>query len=84
MDPAIFRDSEDYYSDIESMVNQIRAAGDEDVLPGQKVYLPGEIEQQTMERRAEEGTVTYPGSVVRALRQVGEDVGVTFDCEVVK
>ncbi|MBM45399.1 MAG: hypothetical protein CL458_03990 [Acidimicrobiaceae bacterium] len=84
MDPAIFRDSEDYYTDIESMVEQIRAAGNEDVLPGQKVYLPGEIEQQTMEKRAEEGTVAYPGSVVRALRQVGEDVGVPFDCELVE
>ena len=83
MDPAVFRDSEDYYTDIESMVDQIRAAGNEDVLPGQRVYLPGEIEQQTMEQRAEEGVVAYPGSVVRALRQVGEDVGVSFDCEVV-
>ncbi|HAF69620.1 MAG TPA: hypothetical protein DCL16_10900, partial [Acidimicrobiaceae bacterium] len=60
------------------------AAGNEDVLPGQKVYLPGEIEQQTMEQRAEDGVVAYPGSVVRALHQVGEDVGVAFDCEVVE
>ena len=83
MDPNIFRDRDDYYDDIENMVDQIRSAGEEDVLPGQQVYLPGEIEQQTMDRRAEEGVVAYPGSVVRALRQVGEDVGVPFDCEAI-
>ena len=83
MDPNIFRDRDDFYDDIENMVDQIRSAGEEDVLPGQQVYLPGEIEQQTMDLRAKEGVVAYPGSVVRALRQVGEDVGVPFDCEAI-
>ena len=81
MDPEIFRDRDGYYDDIEEMVNQIRAAGEEDALPGQQVYLPGEIEQQTMERRTLEGVISYPGSVVRALRQVGDDVGEPFECE---
>ena len=40
MDPGVFRDLDGYYDDIESMVDQIRAAGAEDALPGQKVYLP--------------------------------------------
>ncbi len=81
MDPEIFRDRDGYYDDIEEMVNQIRAAGEEDALPGQQVYLPGEIEQQTMERRTLEGVISYPGSVVRALHQVGQDVGEPFECE---
>ena len=81
MDPNIFRDGDDYYDDIENMVDQIRSAGEEDALPGQEVYLPGEIEQRTMDLRSEEGVVSYPGSVVRALLQVGDDVGVPFDCE---
>ena len=80
MNPGIFRDREEYYDDIEDMIGQIRAAGEEDVLPGQRVYLPGEIEQQTMESRSLEGVVSYPGSVVRALRRVGADVDVPFEC----
>lgn len=83
MDPNIFREKDDYYDDIENMVDQIRAAGEEDALPGQQVYLPGEIEQQTMDLRSQQGVVSYPGSVVRALRQVGDDVGVPFDCDTV-
>ena len=80
MNPCIFRAREEYYDDIEDMIGQIRAAGEEDVLPGQRVYLPGEIEQQTMESRSLEGVVSYPGSVGRALRRVGADVDVPFEC----
>ena len=40
-----------------------------------------EIEQKTMDERLAEGVVSYPGSVVRSLQQVGEDVGVPFDCQ---
>ena len=80
MDPAVFRDQDEYFDDIENMVDQIRAAGEQDHRPGQQVFLPGEIEQQTMDRRRAEGVVSYPGSVVRALRRVGDDVGVAFDC----
>jgi len=81
MDPEIFRDRNEYYDDIEDMVNQIRAAGEEDALPGQQVYLPGEIEQQTMDRRTLEGVISYPGSVVRALSKIGDEVGVPFECD---
>jgi LDH2 family malate/lactate/ureidoglycolate dehydrogenase len=83
MNPGVFRDIEGYYDDIENMVSQIRSAGEEDGLPGQQVYLPGEIEQQTMDRRRAEGVVSYPGSVVRSLKRVGDDVGVPFDCTAV-
>jgi len=62
------------------MVAQIRAAGEEDSLPGQQVYLPGEIEQQTMDRHRADGVVSYPGSVVSSLNKVGVDLGVPFDC----
>ena len=81
MNPGIFRDIDDYFDDIENMVQQIRSAGEEDALPDQRVYLPGEIEQKTMDERLAEGVVSYPGSVVRSLQQVGEDVGVPFDCQ---
>ncbi|MBV1906396.1 MAG: Ldh family oxidoreductase [Pseudomonadales bacterium] len=80
MDPGLFRDREAYFDDIEDMVLQIRAAGEEDALPGQQIYLPGEIEQQAMDVRRSEGAVSYPGSLVQALRNVGDKVGVPFDC----
>ncbi len=78
MNPGVFRDLDDYFDDIENMVGQIRAAGEEDGLPGQQVYLPGEIEQQTMDRRRAEGVVSYPGSVVRSLERIGDEVSVPF------
>ncbi|WP_419922163.1 Ldh family oxidoreductase [Candidatus Poriferisodalis sp.] len=81
MNPGVFRDLDGYYDDIESMVDQIRAAGTEDALPGQTVFLPGELEQLEMDRRTAVGTVSYPASVVRSLRRVGEELGVPFDCE---
>jgi len=81
MDPAMFREKDSYFDDIENMVAQIRAAGEEDSLPGQQVFLPGEIEQQTMERHRVGGIVSYPGSVVSSLNKVGIDLDVPFNCE---
>ncbi|WP_419842154.1 Ldh family oxidoreductase [Candidatus Poriferisodalis sp.] len=80
MDPGVFGDRERYYDDIEDMVAQVRAAGEHDALPGQTVYLPGELEQLEMDRRSAAGTVSYPPSVVRSLRRVGDDLGVAFEC----
>lgn len=80
MDPGAFRDSDEYFDDIEEMILQIRAAGEEDALPGQTIYLPGEIEQQAMDAHRAEEVITYPGSLTRALRKVGDTVGVPFDC----
>ena len=83
MDPGVFRDRDEYFDDLEDMVAEIRAAGAEDVLPGQTVYLPGELEQMEMDRRTAAGTVSYPASVVRSLRRVGDELGVPFECEVI-
>ena len=83
MDPGVFRDRNEYYDDIEDMVAQIRAAGEEDALPGQTVYLPGELEQLEMDRRTAAGTVSYPASVVRSLSRVGDELGVPFECNAV-
>jgi LDH2 family malate/lactate/ureidoglycolate dehydrogenase len=46
------------------MVSQVREA---EVPPGESVFLPGEPEWRTMERRLEEGRITYPGSVLASL-----------------
>ena len=51
------------------------------MLPGQTVYLPGELEQLEMDRRTAAGTVSYPASVVRSLGRVGNELGVPFECE---
>ncbi len=83
MDPGMFRDRDGYYDDIEHMVAQIREAGEHDALPGQSVYLPGELEQIKMDKQTAIGTVAYPPSVVRSLRGVGDELGVPFNCEAV-
>lgn len=81
MNPSVFRNLDGYYDDIEDMVAQIRSAGETDALAGQTVFLPGEIEEQEMARRRASGRVHYPASVVASLRQVGNEVGVPFTCE---
>lgn len=80
MNPAVFRDIDDYYDDVEDMVSQIRSAGETDALEGQTVFLPGEIEEQEMARRRASGRVNYPASVVASLRRVGDDLRVPFTC----
>ncbi|MBV1879766.1 MAG: Ldh family oxidoreductase [Pseudomonadales bacterium] len=80
IDPGLFRSIDEYYDDIEEMVRQLRLAGEESALPGQKVYLPGELEQLAMDARRTSGVVSYPGSLVQTLRNVGDKVGVPFAC----
>lgn len=77
MDPGQLGDADRFYDEVESMVDQIRAAGD-DSLPGQQVYLPGELEQITMAERRAGGVITYPDSVTDQLRETAESLSVSF------
>ena len=77
VDPGFLDDGdtgrEGYLDAIEDMVAQIRAA---EVLPGAEVLLPGEPEWRTYEARRASGRIPYPASVVRALDQVAEQLGI--------
>ena len=78
LDPGVFGPRDAYFDAVEDMVAQLRAANEE-ALPGEQVYLPGELEQRTYEERSVQGAVRYPDSVVRALGKIGEELGVVFD-----
>jgi hypothetical protein len=39
------------------------------------VYLPGEIEQRHYEAALERGSISYPASVLAALRELGDRLG---------
>jgi (2R)-3-sulfolactate dehydrogenase (NADP+) len=80
LDPGALGEREAYFDALEEMVRQMRAA-QQDALPGQRVYLPGEIEQSTLEERRAQGAVPYPASVVRALEKTGGELSVPFDVE---
>ena len=80
LDPGLFGPRQGYFDALEDMVGQMRGA-DEEALPGERVWLPGEIEQQTMDERRATGVIPYPSSVVRALARTGDALGVPFDVE---
>ena len=78
MDPAVVHpDGRDaFYDAIEDMVAQVRAA---DALPGQKVFLPGEPEQERLAARTASGVIPYPGSVIDGLKRTADKLGLPFD-----
>jgi LDH2 family malate/lactate/ureidoglycolate dehydrogenase len=45
-----------------------------------RVYVAGEIEFETAAERAEHGIPLHP-SVLQGLREVGKQLGVTYDLE---
>ena len=78
MNPEIFRDIDDYFDDIENMVQQIRSRR-RGRFTGSTLYLPGEIEQNHG-RAVSRGRCLLP-RLSCALVATSEDVGVPFDCQ---
>lgn len=77
LDPGAFGEREEYFGEVEAMVAQFRSA-EADTLPGQRIWLPGEIEQRKLEERLASGILAYPAPVVRALEETGQRLGVLF------
>ena len=75
IDPGYLGEQDDYYNAIEDMVAQMRAA---ETLPGQEVFLPGELEWRNHASRAGAGVISYPNSVVSSLQRTGEKLGVVW------
>jgi L-2-hydroxycarboxylate dehydrogenase (NAD+) len=78
IDPGALGEPESYYRELDAMVDQFRAAK-ADALPGQQIWLPGEIEHGRLEQARARGTIDYPPSVVTALEETGRKLGVPFD-----
>lgn len=76
LSPELFGDRDGFLDGVESVAAQMGAA---ERLPGEEVYLPGEIEARSEAETRTRGTVVYPPSVVAALRACGESLGVDLD-----
>jgi LDH2 family malate/lactate/ureidoglycolate dehydrogenase len=78
MDPDIVHPEgrEAYYDAVEDFVAQVRAA---ETLPGEQVYLPGELEERQRQARLAAGVIRYPASVVDGLRDSAAKLGLPFD-----
>jgi LDH2 family malate/lactate/ureidoglycolate dehydrogenase len=69
LSPDLFGERDHFLDEVESMATQVKVG---DRLPGvEEVYLPGEIEQRHYEAALERGSISYPRSVVAALREFG-------------
>ena len=74
--PEIFGPRDEFLEAVEEMVKQVKEAAP---LPGvEEVFFPGEIEQRRWEERQAAGAIPYPPSVLAALVELGEEMGVAF------
>ena len=73
-----FRPVDEFKRDMDRLIRQLKSTPP---IEGQdRVYVAGEIEFETAEERAERGIPLLP-SVLKGLREVGEQVGVPYDLE---
>jgi LDH2 family malate/lactate/ureidoglycolate dehydrogenase len=77
LDVELFMPLAEFEQRMRQMADEIHQA---ELAPGaQRVYLPGEIERETAERREREG-IPCPKHLIADLKQVGEQVGELFRC----
>jgi LDH2 family malate/lactate/ureidoglycolate dehydrogenase len=68
----------EFKSDMDRLINELKST--QPIEGQERVYVAGEIEFETAKRRAKEG-IPLLGSVIRGLREVGEQLEVTYDLE---
>jgi L-2-hydroxycarboxylate dehydrogenase (NAD+) len=73
-----FRPADDFKNDMDRLIRVLKSTAPDS---GQeRVYVAGEIEFETAAERAEHG-IPLHGSVLKGLREVGEQLGVPYDLE---
>ena len=73
-----FRPVDEFKRDMDRLIRELKSTPP---IEGQeRVYVAGQIEFETAEERAERGIPLLP-SVLRGLREVGEQLGVPYDLE---
>jgi len=73
-----FRPVDEFKRDMDRLIRELKSTPP---IEGQdRVYVAGEIEFETAEERAERGIPLLP-SVLKGLREVGEQLGVPYDLE---
>jgi LDH2 family malate/lactate/ureidoglycolate dehydrogenase len=73
-----FRPAREFKADMDRLIRDLKAtppAGNQE-----RVYVPGEIEFETAAERAEHG-IPLHGTVLQGLRQVGEELGISYDLQ---
>jgi LDH2 family malate/lactate/ureidoglycolate dehydrogenase len=73
-----FRPVSEFKRDLDRLIQQLK--GTQPIAGQDRVYIPGEIEFETAKRRAKEG-IPLVGSVIKGLREVGEQLVVRCDLE---
>jgi L-2-hydroxycarboxylate dehydrogenase (NAD+) len=73
-----FRPVSEFKRDLDRLIQQLK--GTQPIAGQDRVYIPGEIEFETAKRRAKEG-IPLLGSVIKGLREVGEQLVVRCDLE---
>ena len=73
-----FRPVNEFKSDMDRLINELKSTRP---IEGQeRVYVAGEIEFETAKRRAEKG-IPLLGSVIKGLRDVGQQLDIVYDLE---
>jgi LDH2 family malate/lactate/ureidoglycolate dehydrogenase len=73
-----FRPVNEFKNDMDRLINELKSTPP---IEGQeRVYVAGEIEFETAKRRAEDG-IPLLGSVIKGLRDVGQQLDITYDLE---
>jgi LDH2 family malate/lactate/ureidoglycolate dehydrogenase len=78
IDPSAFRPATEFKADMDRLIRELKATPP--VLGENRVYVAGEIEFETAEERSERGIPLHE-SVLKGLRDVGEQLGVPYDLE---
>ena len=73
-----FRPVSEFKNDMDRLINELKSTRP---IEGQeRVYVAGEIEFETAKRRAEKG-IPLLGSVIKGLRDVGQQLDIAYDLE---
>jgi len=78
IDPSAFRPAAEFKADMDRLIRELKATPP--VEGENRVYVAGEIEFETAEERSERGIPLHE-SVLKGLRDVGEQLGVPYDLE---
>jgi L-2-hydroxycarboxylate dehydrogenase (NAD+) len=73
-----FRPVSEFKNDMDRLIKELKST--RPIKDQERVYVAGEIEFDTAKRRAKEG-IPLLGSVIRGLRDVGEQLDVPYDLE---
>jgi LDH2 family malate/lactate/ureidoglycolate dehydrogenase len=73
-----FRPVNEFKNDMDRLINELKSTPP--IEGQQRVYVAGEIEFETAKRRAEDG-IPLLGSVIKGLRDVGQQLDIAYDLE---